>query len=129
MQQQIYTCDAAGLEKNLSMLLANIPYILHGKNEAYYHSMFLVWMRMIGFDPQGEEMTNIGRIDAVLHHGDLTVIAEIKYRAKKSAARLLKNAMKQKNDRKYYAKYADRKVILMGVAFAGKEVKCKLIRN
>jgi hypothetical protein len=35
MQQQIYNSDTEGLEKNLRMLLANIPYTLHQKNEAY----------------------------------------------------------------------------------------------
>jgi hypothetical protein len=126
MKQQIYNSDASGLEKNLRMLLANIPYILHQKNEAYYHSMFLVWMKMLGFDTPGEVMTNIGRIDTVLHHAGMTVVAEIKYSAKKDAERLLNEAMNQIRDRKYYEKYADRKVILMGVAFAGKEVKCRL---
>jgi hypothetical protein len=111
------------------MLLADIPSRLHGRKESYYHSMFLVWMRMIGFDTQSEVQTNIGSIDAVLNHADLTVVAEIKYSPTKDVVKLLETAMKQIQDRKYYEKYADRKVILMGVAFAGKEVKCKLIRN
>jgi urease accessory protein UreH len=126
MQKQIYSGDTEGLEKNLRMLLANIPYRLHVENEAYYHSMFSVWMSMLGFDPQDEVETNIGRIDTVLHYADLTVVAEIKYSSEKTAERLLDEAMKQIHDRKYYEKYADRKVILMGVAFADKEVKCKL---
>jgi hypothetical protein len=133
MQQQIYNSDTEGLEKNMRMLLANIPYILHQKNEAYYHSMFLVWMTMLGFEPQAEVMTNIGRIDAVLQHADITVVAEIKYSAKKGAVRLLNEAMKQINDRQYYEKYSGRKIILMAVAFSGREVRCKLaeleIRN
>jgi hypothetical protein len=126
MKQQIYNSDTEGLEKNLRMLLANIPYTLHQKNEAYYHSMFLVWMKMLGFDTSGEVMTNIGRIDTVLHHDGLTVVAEIKYSAEEDAEQLLNEAMNQIRDRKYYEKYADRKIILMGVAFAGKEVKCRL---
>jgi Holliday junction resolvase-like predicted endonuclease len=81
---------------------------------------------MLGFDTSGEVMTNIGRIDTVLHHDGLTVVAEIKYSAKKNAEKLLNEAMNQIRDRKYYEKYADRKVILMGVAFAAKEVKCRL---
>ncbi|MDR3308438.1 MAG: ATP-binding protein [Tannerella sp.] len=126
MQQQIYNSDTSGLEQNLRMLLANIPYILHQKNEAYYHSMFLVWMKMLGFEPQGEVPTSTGRIDSVLHHADLTVVAEIKYSAKKGAEKLLNEAMTQIRDRRYYERYLDRKVILMAVAFAGKEVRCRL---
>jgi hypothetical protein len=34
--------------------------------------------------------------------------------------------MKQINDRKYYESYLDKKVILMAVAFTGKEIKCEL---
>jgi hypothetical protein len=34
--------------------------------------------------------------------------------------------MKQIKDRKYYEKYYGRTIILMGVAFSGKEVKCKM---
>jgi Holliday junction resolvase-like predicted endonuclease len=83
-------------------------------------------MKMLGFDTQDEVETNIGRIDTVLHHADLTVVAEIKHSSDKTVEQLLNEAMTQIHDRKYYEKYSDRKVILMGVAFAGKEVKCKL---
>ncbi|MDR3245638.1 MAG: PD-(D/E)XK nuclease domain-containing protein, partial [Prevotellaceae bacterium] len=87
---------------------------------------FVVWMTMLGFKPQPEVMTNVGRIDAVLHHADITVIVEVKYSAKKGAERLLNEAMKQINDHKYYEKYSDGKVVLMAVAFAAKEVKCRM---
>jgi Holliday junction resolvase-like predicted endonuclease len=134
MQQQIYSFDTDGLEKNLRMLLANIPTSPPAlstregavKDGNYYHSMFIVWMTMLGFELQPEVMTNVGRIDAVLHHADITVIVEVKYSAEKGAERLLNEAMKQINDRKYYEKYADRKVVLMAVSFAAKEVKCRL---
>jgi hypothetical protein len=134
MQKQIYNGDTSGLEKNLRMLLANIPTSPPAlstregavENEAYYHSIFSVWMNMLGFEPQDEVETNIGRIDTVLHHADLTIVAEIKHSPEKGAARLLNEAMTQIHNRKYYEKYSDRKVILMGVAFAEKEVKCKL---
>jgi Holliday junction resolvase-like predicted endonuclease len=126
MKRQIFNSDTAGLQKNLTKLLADIPYILHVKNGNYYHSMFVVWMTMLGFEPQNEVMTDKGCIDSVLHHADTTVVVEVKYSAKKGAERLLNEAMKQINDRKYYEKYSDRKVILMAVAFAGKEVKCRL---
>jgi hypothetical protein len=126
MQQQISKGDASGLEQNLRMLLANIPSILHIKQEAYYHSLFLVWMKMLGFDMQSEVLTNIGRIDAVWHQPGLTVVAEIKYGPEKDADRLLNEAITQIHERRYYEKYQDRKVFLMAVAFAGKEVKCRI---
>ncbi|MDR2169908.1 MAG: PD-(D/E)XK nuclease domain-containing protein, partial [Planctomycetaceae bacterium] len=126
MQDQIYAGDTSGLEQNLRILLANIPNTLHIAKDAYYHSMFLLLMKVFGFDIKGEIQTNIGRIDAVWSQADLVVIAEIKYDSKKSITSLLNSAMKQINDRKYYEAYLDKKVILMAVAFTGKEIKCEL---
>jgi hypothetical protein len=34
--------------------------------------------------------------------------------------------MTQIRDRRYYEKYLDREVLLMAIAFAGKEVKCSM---
>jgi Holliday junction resolvase-like predicted endonuclease len=83
---------------------------------------------MLGFNIQGEILTNIGRIDAVWSQSEMTVIAEVKYHAEKNIDDLLDEAMTQINNRKYYEAYLHRKVSLMAVAFTGKEVKCKLIK-
>ncbi|MDR1938823.1 MAG: ATP-binding protein [Tannerellaceae bacterium] len=114
MQQQIRDNDASGLEQSLREMLAYIPYPLHVKNEAYYHSLLLLWIKMIGFDIQGEIMTNTGRIDAVWHQPGLTVVAEIKYHAQKSIDGLFTDAMQQIHDRRYYERYLDRTVVLLG---------------
>jgi hypothetical protein len=126
MHRQINACDSAGFDANLRLLIANVPNILHKDSEAYYHSIFLVAMKLLGFEIQGELMTNIGRIDAVLQQPKVTVIVEIKYAADKTLDKLLEEAMKQIYDNKYYEAYADRKVMLMAVAFTGKEVKCEM---
>jgi hypothetical protein len=126
MQQQLRSGDTAGLEQNLRMLLANIPHTLHIPKEAYYHSLFLTWMRMLGFDIQGEILTNIGRIDAVWRQPEMVVVAEVKYHANKNIDKLLEDAIAQINDRCYHEAYRNQPVLLMAVAFTGKEVKCKL---
>jgi hypothetical protein len=126
MQRQIHDGDTSALEQNLRMLLANIPNILHIEKEAYYHSMFLLLMKMLGFDIHGEVLTNIGRIDAVWIQSGLTVIAEVKYHSQKDIDALLDEAMTQIHDRRYYEAYLDRKVRLLAIAFTGKEVKCKM---
>jgi hypothetical protein len=128
MRRQIYQGDSSGLEQNLRMLLAHIPNNLHIQKEAYYHSLFLLWMKMLGFDIQGEILTNIGRIDAVWQQPDLTVICEIKFHVDKNIDELLNEAMKQIDDRRYYEAYLDREISLMAVAFTGKEVKCRMKR-
>jgi Holliday junction resolvase-like predicted endonuclease len=130
MQKQINNCDAEGFSQSLQILLANIPSILHIKRESYYHSLLLSWLKMLGFDIQGEIMTNIGRIDAVWHQPGLTVVAEVKYSEKKKAATLLNEAMKQINDRKYYEKYLGaERVLLLAVAFSEKEVSCRMVQT
>jgi hypothetical protein len=83
-------------------------------------------MKVLGFDIQGEILTNIGRIDVVWRQPGLTVVAEIKYHAEKDLDSLLNDAMTQIYERKYYEAYLDHKVTLMAIAFTGKEVKCAL---
>ena len=83
-------------------------------------------MKVLGFDIQGEISTNIGRIDAVWRQSELTVVSEIKYHSEEDIDSLLKEAMSQILDRKYYEAYLDKKVVLMAIAFREKEVKCEL---
>jgi hypothetical protein len=126
LRQQVRNKDAAGFEQNLRILFAHIPYEIHIKSEAYYHSLFLLLMKMLGFDIQGQIQTNIGRIDAVWHQPGLTVVAEIKYGVGKETDSLLNEALTQIRDRRYYEKYLDREVLLLAVAFTGKEVRCEM---
>jgi hypothetical protein len=127
MRQQILLNDAAGMENSLRLMLARVPYQLDGKSEAYYHSIFLIWMSMLGFDIRGEISTNRGRIDAVWEQaGGTVVIAELKYGAGKQTENLLQEALTQIRNRRYYEKYLDRKIKLLGVAFTGEEVACRM---
>ncbi|MDR1195922.1 MAG: ATP-binding protein [Endomicrobium sp.] len=117
--------DSKGLEDNLTALLAHIPYQLITESEKYYHSIFLIWLKTLGFDIQGEISTNRGRIDAVLKQNDYAVITEIKYSTEKALEEMLESALKQIDDKKYYEAYLEKKVILLAIAFNGKDVKCK----
>ena len=86
----------------------------------------LIWMRMLGFRIQGEVSNNLGRADAVWEQPGVTVIAEIKYSSTKKIKSMLKEAIKQIHEKRYYNKYLG-KIILLGIAFSGKETGCKLI--
>ncbi|MDR2169504.1 MAG: hypothetical protein LBP59_05205, partial [Planctomycetaceae bacterium] len=55
----------------------------------------------------------------------LTVVAELKYHSETKIETLLKNAIEQIHDLRYYNKYIG-KVLLLGVAFSGKDVGCKM---
>ncbi|MDR1103533.1 MAG: PD-(D/E)XK nuclease domain-containing protein, partial [Tannerella sp.] len=126
VQQQILLNDAAGVESSLRQMLARVPYQIDGKTEAYYHSIFLIWMSMLGFDIQGEISTNYGRIDAVWEQAGTVVVAELKYGAGKQTETLLNEAITQIHDRKYYERYLDREVKLLGIAFNGEEAACRI---
>jgi DNA-binding Lrp family transcriptional regulator len=129
MQRQIKTGDSEGLERSLRAMLAHVPYQLHIGEEKYYHSLLLVWLYFMGFKAQGEVSTNIGRIDAVWELPEMTVVAEVKYSAAQPLEKLLSEAMSQIHDRKYYEAYAGKKVVLLAVAFAGREIGCKIVIN
>jgi hypothetical protein len=85
----------------------------------------LMWMRLIGFEVRGEESNNLGRSDIVWEQPDIVVIAEIKYHAKKKIDALLNEAMTQIHEKRYYNRYIG-KVLLLGIAFSGKNVGCRM---
>jgi hypothetical protein len=59
---------------------------------------------------------------------DMTFVAEIKYSARKKLDTLLNEATNQIYDRKYYEAYFDKsgKIVLVSIAFSGREVGCKI---
>ena len=130
LRKQLLDGDEAAFEKSVKELFAGIPYQLHIPREAYYHSLFLVWLNLLGFEVQGEVSTDKGRIDAVWIHEDQAVIAEVKFAKKGSTASLVQNAVKQINKKEYYERYRGnkRKVSLLGIGFNGKSVACKMVK-
>ncbi|MDR2383919.1 MAG: ATP-binding protein, partial [Prevotellaceae bacterium] len=125
MQQQITACDESGFARSLEAMIATVPYELHIACESYYHSLMLIWMRLLGFKIRAEELNNLGRSDAVWEQPGLTVVAEIKYHAETKIDIMLNEAMKQIHDRRYYNKYLG-KILLLGVAFSGKQPGCRM---
>jgi hypothetical protein len=125
MERQLRNCDEAGFNNSLEAMIATVPYELHHNNEAYYHTIMLIWLRLLGFKIQGETPNNRGRSDIVWEQPGLTVVAELKYHAETKIEALLKNAIDQIHDLRYYNKYIG-KVLLLGVAFSGKDVGCKM---
>jgi Holliday junction resolvase-like predicted endonuclease len=114
------------LQKGLVELFANIAYDLITQKESYYHSLFLVAGVLSGYEVEPEVHTDKGRIDAVLKKGKEVVVVEIKYGKGSKVEELLKEAMEQIKDRKYYEKYASSEVSLLAIAFGdNKEIACK----
>jgi hypothetical protein len=125
MEQCLREGDESGFANCLETMIATVPYELQIGCEHYYHTIMLIWMRLLGFKIQGEKPNNRGRADAVWEQPGLTVVSELKYHAEKKIETLLDNAMAQIHDRRYYNQYAG-KVILLGVAFSGKDIGCRM---
>jgi hypothetical protein len=73
---------------------------------------------------EGYNPPDIGEVPLLFQTG-LTVIAEIKYHAEKKTDALLQEAMAQIHERRYYNSCLGR-VILLSVAFSGKDVACRM---
>ena len=128
MLNQLFDGDVSSFRRDLQEMFAHIPYQLHIPCESYYHSLFLVWLNMLGFEVNGEVSTDKGRIDAVWTWEERVVVTEIKYADKGSIKLLLQEAFEQIYDRRYYERYLgnNRRVALLAIAFAGKEIACRM---
>jgi hypothetical protein len=125
MQRQITACDELGFARSLEAMVATVPSKIHVPCEHYYHSLMLIWMRLLGFRIRAEEANNLGYSDAVWEQPDFTVVTEVKYHAEKKIGTLLNEALKQIHERRYYNKYSG-KVLLLGIAFSGKQPGCRM---
>ena len=127
------TGNLEGILTALRSLFASIPYQLHIKAEAYYHSIFFCVMNVLGFEMDAEVSVSRGRIDAVLVHGDKVYVFEFKYEncppdAGEEEKRMifettLKNGMKQINEKGYADRYmGSGKTVYQAVfAFLGRD--------
>ena len=108
--------------KNVNIIFKNISYNIIEDKEKYYHSMFFLIMKMVGFEIDAEIETIDGRIDAVVKTE--TDIYIIEFKINQSAEK----ALQQIKDKKYALKYADdkRPISLIGINF---DTEKKLIED
>jgi predicted AAA-ATPase/PD-(D/E)XK nuclease superfamily protein len=109
--------DLATFCMTLQALFAHIPYNLHIKREAYYHSLFQFLMSLLALEAHSEVITNQGRIETVIAIDDILYIFEIKFNKPTS------EALEQIEEKKYYERYSlyHKNIILVGLAFNTKE--------
>ena len=119
-QEDIYesliNSDFKVLESTLKSLFASIPYNLFTNNkmyeyEGYYVSVFYSYMKALGIEIVGEDVTNKGRIDLTIKLPNSIIIIEFKVDGT--------DALQQIKDKKYYEKYVDTKlpIYLVGIEF------------
>jgi hypothetical protein len=116
MARALLSGQPEAIQAPLQALLSSVPYHLHVPEEAYYHSLIHVVLRLLGFSVRSEEAMAAGRADAVLQtRGGYTYILEMKYAAVEKDAdkgeveatleRLIAEAFSQIEDRGYAAPY------------------------
>ncbi|MDR1818771.1 MAG: ATP-binding protein, partial [Methanobrevibacter sp.] len=130
MRTNFLNKDSENLNLNLREMIANVPYQLHVDKEKYYHSIFLLWLNLLGFEICGEIATDKGQMDATLIIDKEAFIIEIKF--SKDANKidtLIDEALNQIKNKKYYEKYLKYNINFLGIAFAEKKVKCKFKKN
>jgi len=112
----VQSFDRGEMEKfigHINTLYRNIPYTLIEEKEKYFHSIFYMVMKLVGFKIESEILTIDGRIDAVVKSEKAIYIIEFKIN--QSA----ETAIRQINEKRYAEKYADdpRPKILLGINF------------
>ena len=142
IKESLKTGDLQNVLTILKALFASIPYQLHVDREAYYHSIFLAILNILGFGANAEVPTAKGRIDAVLEFDDKIYILEFKYKGCKPDAspedkqqlfiKALDDGMRQIEETGYANKYAGSgKTIYHAVfAFLGRDdIDLKYVEN
>ena len=112
--------DFTLFETTFKSLFASIPYNLFTNNkmyeyEGYYSSLFYAYLKALGIEIVGEDVTNKGRIDLTIKMPNSIIIIEFKVDGS--------DALAQIREKAYHEKYLDRKlpIYLVGVAFDTKE--------
>lgn len=98
--------------KLLQSIFAGIPYTLFLEEEAYYHSVVYLVLRLLNFQIEPEKLTNVGRIDAVLELDEVIYILEFKM----TTADI---ALQQIRDKGYAQSFqaSGKTIRLLGIAF------------
>jgi hypothetical protein len=97
----------------INILFKGISYIIADNKEKYFHSIFYIIVKMLGFHIETEIMTIDGRIDAVINTDKYIYVIEFK------AGQDAKTAIEQIKEKEYHKKYLSEKkpVFLIGINF------------
>jgi hypothetical protein len=125
MQKQICDKNILGLEQNLNLLFGHLPDLDDRVKAYYYNSLFLLALRLIGFDFPANTHCYGDFSNAVWRQAELTVVVEIRSSIKKKAEELLIEATQHISNNKLYEPDGT-KTILLSVVFDGDKVVCAM---
>ena len=112
LQKTLRTKNIAGFINVLKSVFAGIPHTLFLTQEAYYHSLVYLLLKLLGFTIHAEPLTNLGRIDAVVELPEAVYIVEFKMSTAQVALDQIRN---KKYDQPY--RHLGKPIILLGIAF------------
>ncbi|MDR0911339.1 MAG: ATP-binding protein [Methanobrevibacter sp.] len=129
--EAILNNDIKAIESRLNQLLGMIPHqyykdIKDDIVEANYKMFFFGVMKSLGFNIIAEPSSHKGEIDFALKRGNLIVLIEMKHSLKSSFEYMLKEAITQIHNKKYFQPYLANDVVLLAVAIKDREVKCEM---
>jgi len=112
MRQALINNKLDVFEMYFNSLFSNITYHQFVPDERYFHSIFYLVLKMLGFYIESEVLTNTGRIDSVIKTGNYIYIIEYKKGASKTALQQIK-------EKKYHEKYLieNKPIFLIGIGF------------
>lgn len=121
LRYKLITNNIPDFIKILSSILASVSYAISHAQEGFFHSNVHLILKLLGFEILSEEMTNNGRIDAVIRFSDKIYILEFKFNKNQD---LSNEALQQIKNKEYALKFnIERKDIFgIGVSF-GKDKK------
>jgi hypothetical protein len=116
LQKSLRGQNVEGFIAVLQSTFASIPYTLFLPQEAYYHSLIYLLLKLLGFTIHAEPLTNLGRIDAVLELPEAVYIIEFKMQSSHENAQ---TALQQIRDRQYDLPYRNqgKPILLLGILF------------
>jgi len=110
--------DLVQFIETIKNIFANITYPNIDKKKKYYHSIFYLTLKLLGFNIESEVLTIDGRIDAVLQTDTHIYVIEFKISTAKTA-------MKQLKTKNYHQKYMNqsKSIVLLAIGFNMNEKK------
>lgn len=115
LRYKLITNNITDFIKILSGILASVSYAISHTQEGFFHSNVHLILKLLGFEILSEEMTNNGRIDAVIRFSDKIYILEFKFNDNQD---LSSEALKQIKDKEYALKFTIEKKDIFGIGIS-----------
>ena len=112
LRYKLVTNNIPDFIKILTGILASVSYAITHTQEGFFHSNVHLILKLLGFEILSEEMTNNGRIDAVIRFSDKIYILEFKFNENQD---LSNEALQQIKDKEYALKFTIEKKDIFGI--------------